>query len=117
MKEKTQEEFQKDILKILESQTKSINNFKKDIEDKINDKQIKPVSDKVQDPVRINTHPGYECKVEITISRSGPQLSRDEVNRRLNQIAPVVKKIMEEFQLAEIRALMVKVYEDESTAT
>ena len=98
----SQDEFRKDILKIIEVFNQSMDKFKDDLRAEIKD-NIKPVTQNPQGKS------DFVCQCHIQISKRTTPLP-EEVTRIAQEVAQKVKVIMEEYELSEIRAMMVKEY-------
>lgn len=99
MVDKSNEEFQKDILEILKKGGEDNEKFKKEIKEIVEKK-----------PEQVQKREGFSYGTNIVTSTKTP-LPPEELQKRVAEIGVLLKPIMEKYQLSKLECFVIRNYE------
>lgn len=102
--EKSNEQFQKDILEIIKKNGEKIEEFKKEVEEKLVKKS--EVVEKSQTGKIAKL--GYITNI---LTSTAILLSDEETKRRATELQVIMKPIMEKYQLSKLECFVIRIYE------
>lgn len=104
--EKSQEDFQKDILEILKQQGKNMEEFKKEVKEELTKKS----SETAQKEQTIDKDSGFSYMTTFAIS-SKIILSEEEVKIKVQRVSIEMKDLMKKYQLSKLECFIIREYE------
>ena len=99
MVDKSNEEFQKDILEILKKAGEDNEKFKKEIKELVEKK-----------PEQVQKKEGFSYVTNIVTSTTTP-LPPEELQKKVVEIGVILKPIMEKYQLSKLECFVIRNYE------